>query len=186
MLSPKEKLLRMRAASKDSEGIQTLLAGNRQQAGFQNAANLATHIQKAQKRSTSTRSINMLLHRSSKQSALDTFNSVFLVMSYEEQDLKSVIRSTRHGTRLSEKHILTIIYNSLCCLNYLHSKGIVHRDIKPANMLVGDDCQILMCDFGLARALPTQPLYSRQTHKRAQSFLNRMQSPQRDRREKIE
>lgn len=53
----------------------------------------------------------------------------------------------------------------------MHKRGIVHRDVKPANMLVGDDCQIMFCDFGLARAQPTVPLHARKDHRRAQSFL---------------
>lgn len=50
----------------------------------------------------------------------------------------------------------TIIYNALLGLNFLHQLGIVHRDIKPANLLMNDECQIIYCDFGMARFLPAQ------------------------------
>ena len=46
------------------------------------------------------------------------------------------------------------MYNLLCALKYLHSMNVVHRDIKPSNILINRDCQIKICDFGLARSLP--------------------------------
>lgn len=30
----------------------------------------------------------------------------------------------------------------------------MHRDIKPANILLDQDCNLLICDFGLARTTP--------------------------------
>jgi mitogen-activated protein kinase 1/3 len=36
-------------------------------------------------------------------------------------------------------------------LNYLHSANILHRDLKPGNLLVNANCDLKICDFGLAR-----------------------------------
>jgi len=33
----------------------------------------------------------------------------------------------------------------------MHSAGIVHRDLKPNNILINKDCDVKLCDFGLAR-----------------------------------
>lgn len=54
---------------------------------------------------------------------------------------------------LKEAHVKIIIYNLLCSLNFIHTAGLMHRDIKPANVLIDDQCQITLCDFGLARSM---------------------------------
>jgi len=54
---------------------------------------------------------------------------------------------------LEEDHIVTILYNQLCALKYIHSADIIHRDLKPQNFLVDKNCHVKICDFGLARVV---------------------------------
>ena len=60
------------------------------------------------------------------------------------------MRSVRNGTILSEDHVVTLAYNMLCGLNFVHQMGLIHRDLKPANILIGDCCSVKFCDFGLS------------------------------------
>lgn len=40
---------------------------------------------------------------------------------------------------------------------YIHSANIIHRDLKPGNLLVNADCELKICDFGLARGFRPEP-----------------------------
>ncbi|KAI6649104.1 Mitogen-activated protein kinase 8-like isoform X3 [Oopsacas minuta] len=57
---------------------------------------------------------------------------------------------------LDHSHMSALIYQVLCGLYYLHSKGIIHRDVKPHNIGVMKTCQLSLLDFGLARSIPRQ------------------------------
>jgi serine/threonine protein kinase len=49
-------------------------------------------------------------------------------------------------------HIAAKIIMQVCAaLEYAHKAGIVHRDIKPANIMVLDNFEIKVTDFGIAR-----------------------------------
>ncbi|MEM7231357.1 MAG: serine/threonine-protein kinase [Planctomycetota bacterium] len=55
------------------------------------------------------------------------------------------------GERLDLRSAAKIIAQVADALDYANRKGVIHRDIKPANIIVDDDRQPRLMDFGLAR-----------------------------------
>lgn len=78
----------------------------------------------------------------------DKFNDVFVVMELMPTDLGRLLRSK---TVLHEQHIKLFMFQLLRGVNFLHKAHVFHRDLNPANILVNADCQLRICDFGLAR-----------------------------------
>ncbi|KPA76588.1 mitogen activated protein kinase putative (MPK11) [Leptomonas pyrrhocoris] len=78
----------------------------------------------------------------------ENFEHFYIVMDIMETDLKQVLRS---GQELTEAHIQFFIYQALRALHIIHSAGVIHRDITPANILVNTNCDLKICDFGLAK-----------------------------------
>ena len=81
---------------------------------------------------------------------LENFDTVYVVLGLSESDLKKVSKS---AIFLETKHIATVVYNLLCGLKYLHSANIVHRDLKPGNILIMQQGEVLLTDFGIAKPL---------------------------------
>ncbi|KAG9614789.1 mitogen-activated protein kinase spm1, partial [Aureobasidium melanogenum] len=83
-----------------------------------------------------------------------SYNEVYLYEELMECDLAAIIRS---GQPLTDAHFQSFIYQILCGLKYIHSANVLHRDLKPGNLLVNADCELKICDFGLARGFSNEP-----------------------------
>jgi serine/threonine protein kinase len=73
----------------------------------------------------------------------------FIVMEYVKGTTLKDLLAARPTLPLPE--ILGLIKQVCLGLDYAHRKGIVHRDIKPGNILVDEDGNVKITDFGLAK-----------------------------------
>ncbi|KAG2183475.1 hypothetical protein INT43_006481, partial [Umbelopsis isabellina] len=76
------------------------------------------------------------------------FNEVYLAQQCCDTTLADVIHSAQP---LETVHHQWFLYQILTGINYIHSADVLHRDLKPANILVNQNCEIRICDFGMAR-----------------------------------
>jgi serine/threonine protein kinase len=83
------------------------------------------------------------------------FTDVYIVCPLMESDLERIITSDQP---LTDAHAQYFMYQLLKSLKYIHSAGIIHRDLKPGNLLVNANCDLSVCDFGLARSSEGQQL----------------------------
>ena len=49
---------------------------------------------------------------------------------------------------IMEFTLLEMFYKIVIAIDFIHSNGFIHRDIKPENILIGDDMEPKMADFG--------------------------------------
>jgi serine/threonine protein kinase len=81
--------------------------------------------------------------------SFDKFTDVYIVTDFMEADLRDILETSQLS--LEDSHIQYFTYQLLLALHHLHGADILHRDMKPENILVNSDCQLRICDFGLAR-----------------------------------
>jgi serine/threonine protein kinase len=75
--------------------------------------------------------------------------SVYLAFKYIDHDLFGLLHCGK--VSLSIPQIKNILFQILTGLEYLHNHSVIHRDLKSSNILVSDDGEVKIADFGLAR-----------------------------------
>ncbi|KAI9093480.1 kinase-like domain-containing protein [Phlyctochytrium arcticum] len=69
------------------------------------------------------------------------------------------IRNLLRSGPIEERYIAVIAREVLLALHYLHkSAGIIHRDIKAANILLTENGEVRLCDFGVAGQITVSSL----------------------------
>ena len=75
----------------------------------------------------------------------------YIVMEYVEgKTLREIVNK---GERFALNRAVEITEGILIALQYSHKNGIIHRDIKPGNIMITDNGDVKVMDFGIARAL---------------------------------
>ena len=105
--------------------------------------------------------------------------SYYIAMEYiEGLDLRSLVKQCRDLEALPpvpiSLHIATMLASAL---DYAHKKqdfedrdlGLVHRDVSPQNVLISNEGDIKLCDFGIAKAA------SKASHTRAGALKGKLQ-----------
>lgn len=78
---------------------------------------------------------------------LSPLEDIYFVTELQGTDLHRLLQ-----TRPLEKQFVQyFLYQILRGLKYVHSAGVIHRDLKPSNILINENCDLKICDFGLAR-----------------------------------
>ena len=80
----------------------------------------------------------------------------YLIMEcVEGEDLRRWIRRKRKEGSLALNDILPIVKQIADALDYAHKQKIIHRDIKPGNIMINNEGEIKVLDFGLAAQIHT-------------------------------
>ncbi|CAL5866192.1 uncharacterized protein PFLUO_LOCUS399 [Penicillium psychrofluorescens] len=78
---------------------------------------------------------------------ISSTEDIYLVTDLMATDLHSVLKAKAVDGQFTQY----FMYQILRGLKYVHSAGVVHRDLKPSNILINENCDLKLCDFGLAR-----------------------------------
>ena len=106
-------------------------------------------VQKTMKRELAM--LQMLRHENvvEFQESFVSKGNFFLVFEYVEKNLLEVLEESPHG--LSPKLIRSLVYQMCKAVAYLHKNNMIHRDVKPENLLIDENLNLKLCDFGFAR-----------------------------------
>ena len=79
---------------------------------------------------------------------LKEFGTYFYIMDYIEG---LTLEKEIEQAGLSQKQAIECMKQVLSGIMYAHKQGVIHRDLKPANIIITEDNQAVITDFGLAK-----------------------------------
>ena len=84
--------------------------------------------------------------------------NAFMITDFQEKG--DLLKNVNTKGRFTEEEARVYFTQILSAIKYLHSKDIVHRDIKLQNVLLLDDKQVQLIDFGFACSLDSDEITS--------------------------
>ena len=91
-------------------------------------------------------SICIETHRQDKQKG----NKVYFILEHVKRGNLFGLLKERGGKGLDGKLVATIYIQIFSAVKYMHDNQILHRDIKPENILMDEQLNPKICDFGWA------------------------------------
>lgn len=78
---------------------------------------------------------------------LDRTTCRWTMKKIKGKDLEEILNKGKKTT----KEIIRSLLPVCDALTYAHSKGVIHRDIKPENIMVGEQGEVYLMDWGIAQ-----------------------------------
>ncbi len=75
----------------------------------------------------------------------------FIVMQFIEGE---TLDKSLNGTEISVEEFKFLARQIVTAVAFAHSHGVIHRDLKPGNIMLTEDGEIKILDFGLAKVMP--------------------------------
>ena len=98
--------------------------------------------------------LKLLHHRNLIQlySVIQNSTTIYLIMEYAEGD--ELFDYINNKKRLSETEACRFYQQMISGIEYLHKIKVVHRDLKPENLLLDNNHNLKIVDFGLSNVYP--------------------------------
>ena len=85
---------------------------------------------------------------------IETDTQVVLVLEYVTGGSTHGYLKSKPNRRMEEHNARKIFSQLISCLHYLHSKCITHRDIKLENVMLDNERNVKLIDFGFSTQIP--------------------------------
>ncbi|MBL8221505.1 MAG: protein kinase [Bryobacterales bacterium] len=103
---------------------------------------------------------------------------------YIVMDLVSGVPLSRYVRQNPAANVVALMKQAAAAVAYAHGKGVIHRDLKPGNILVTEEGQVKLLDFGIARLAEGRASDGIHTETQARLWTPAYASPEQARGEK--